>query len=306
MRPLAALMTGVLAFGLAMAAPSGAVAQSHPAPAQAPVPSVPPVPPAPWVRQPATEVQLRNLAAVVRVVPEPRDDVALSIANPGPLPAPQFRLSRRTLVIDGGLGRRAQCGDRGGFSVNARGQWVREASLPVIELRVPRDAVISSDGAVRMHIGPSQNARLALAGCGLTEVERVVADANVALASGAMTLHLFDAGTASVQVAGAGDVMLGAVRNGLTLSLAGSGDVSVARADGEINIAVQGSGDVLIRDGRASNLSVAIAGSGDVVHQGEANHLDAAIIGSGDVHVRRVTGGVSQHVFGSGEVIIGH
>lgn len=74
---------------------------------------------------------------------------------------------------------------------------------------------------------------------------------------------------ATSAAAGAGEVALGAVRSGLTLSIA------------------------------------AIMGAGDVTHQGEAETLDAAIFGAGDVRVRRVTGDVTRRVFGAGEVTVG-
>jgi hypothetical protein len=261
-----------------------------------------------WTRRAASEVQIHGVAAVIHVTPEDRGDIAVSISNAGRLPAPDVRLSRGKLMIDGGLDRQIQgCRTRGGFEAHVRRYgWIAAADLPVINLRVPEDAVISAGGAISAHVGPSENLELFLDGCGSADVERVDESANVALAGGDMALRLYDAGEAAVRIAGGGDVNIGVVRDGLELSIAGSGDVEVGRADGPTNIAIQGSGDVAIRDGRATVLSVVIAGSGDVNHQGEADSLDVAIVGAGDVHVARVRGEVTRHIIGAGSVTVGN
>jgi hypothetical protein len=53
----------------------------------------------------ATEIQLRDIAGFVRVIPENRNDVAIGYANVGMLPAPEYRMSRRRLIVDGKLRR---------------------------------------------------------------------------------------------------------------------------------------------------------------------------------------------------------
>lgn len=262
-----------------------------------------------WTSYRAEEVQIRDVAAFVRVHPEDRDDVAVAVFNAGPLAAPQVRLQGRRLLIDGGLRRRIASCDVGGggaaFEVDVRRQGrVSGAALPVIELRVPEDVHLNAGGAVRLTVGPSRNAEIRLEGCGDADIERVEQQASVAV-SGSPDLRLYEAGQASVAVAGAGDVLVGLAREGLTVSIAGSGDFIASRADGPTNIAIQGSGDVTIRDGRATTLSIAIAGSGDVIHSGSAERLDAAILGSGDVRVRQVDGPVSRRVLGGGEVVVG-
>lgn len=262
-----------------------------------------------WVRYTrATEVQLRDVAGFVRVTPEDRADVAVRIANAGPLQTPELRVAGRRLVVDGKLRRQIRsCRVTGadGFQVETSRQGrLSDAELPVIELRVPRAAVISANGAVRLRMSPAETARVRLDGCGDADLERVAGEADVAV-SGAPDLRLYDAGSASVAVAGAGDVTLGVVRAGLTVSIAGAGDVVAARVDGPTNIAIQGAGDVVIRDGRATTLSVAVAGAGDVTHNGVAERLDAAIVGAGDVRVRRVEGEITRRILGGGDVIVG-
>jgi hypothetical protein len=262
-----------------------------------------------WLRyQRAAEVQLRDVAAFVRVTPEDRADVSVRIANSGPLRSPELRMAGSRLIIDGKLRRQIRsCEVRGadGLEVEIRRRGrVANAALPVIELRVPRDAVVAAGGAVRMRMGPAETARVRLEGCGDADIERVAGEADIAIA-GAPDVRLYDAGSARVAVAGAGDVTLGVIRSGLTLSIAGSGDVVAARVDGPTSIAIQGAGDVTIRDGRATTLSVALAGAGDVTHNGVAERLDAAILGAGDVRVRRVEGEVTRRVLGGGDVIVG-
>lgn len=255
-----------------------------------------------------TEVQLRDVAAYVRVRPEDRSDVLVSITNTGPLPAPQFRTSRSRLTIDGQLRRQIRDCDvdgRAGFSVDvARRGRVENSRLPVIELRVPRNVDLAVSGATRLSVGPSRTLSLRLDGCGDADIERVDGEAEVAIA-GRPDVRLYDAGETTIAMSGQGDVVLGLARGGLTLSIAGQGDFTAARVDGPTNIAVQGPGDVTIRDGRATTLSVALAGAGDVTHGGSAERLDAVVLGSGDVRVRRVDGPVSRRVLGGGEVVVG-
>jgi hypothetical protein len=297
MRLIETLRLAAFATGLGVAA---AQAQTPPTPPAAPA--------AAWSRYAeARELQLRDVAGIVRITPENRTDIAIAIANPGPLNTPDVRLRGNRLLVDGELRRQIRsCRVRGqDFEVQtARNGRLNGRQLPVIDVRVPQNAVVAVGGAVRLHMAPSQSARVRLEGCGDADIERVEDDADIAV-SGSPDLRLYEAGVATISVAGAGDVTLGVVRDGLTVSIAGAGDLNVTRADGPTSIAVQGAGDVTIRDGHATTLSVAIAGAGDVVHNGSADRLDVAILGIGDVRVRRVDGQVTRRVLGGGDVIIG-
>jgi hypothetical protein len=260
-----------------------------------------------WARYPAArEVQLRDLAAIVLVTPQAREDVALVITNPGPLPNPDLRLSGNRLIVDGKQRRNVRScdGERDEFEVVLSGRGRLGArQLPVIEIRVPRAAVVSASGAVSLRVGAAESAQITVSGCGDAEIESVAGEADITVA-GNSSVRLYQAGSARIAIAGAGDVEIGAVLAGLTASIAGAGDLSAQRVDGPTNLAVQGAGDVHIRDGRADVLTIVIAGAGDVVHNGSARQLDATIVGAGDVRVRRVDGEINRRVLGGGEVIV--
>jgi hypothetical protein len=294
-----------LVLAAALLAPVSASAQNPPAP---PPTSVVLTAPSYSRYERASEVQLRDFVGFVRVRPENRSDVAIAFINSGPVSVPQIRISGRKLVIDGGMRRQVRsCRvlEGGGFTVVTRRQGTLSGNqLPVLELRVPQNVVIGANGAVRMRVGPSVSATIAVDGCGDADIERVQNGAELAI-SGSPDLRIYEAGSLTASLAGAGEVTAGVARNGLTVSIAGSGDFSAARADGPVNIAIQGAGDVSIRDGRATTMSVAIAGAGDVTHNGSAESLDAVIFGAGDVHVGHVSGAVSRRVIGAGEVTVG-
>lgn len=311
MRPYASLTFAALSalfLTAASAFAQPAAAPTPPAPPAGHAPTAPPAPPLRYFRYGATELVIRDAVAFVRVVPENRNDIAIAVVNNGPLPAPELRADRNRLTVDGKLRRRVlscRTGEEGRFDVNvSRVGWVRTAQIPVIEVRVPQHADVSTGGAIRLHMARAQSAQVRIEGCGDADLEGVTDDADLRV-SGSPNLRLYDVGTATLSVAGAGDVTLGVVRTGLTVSIAGSGDLTASRVDGPTNIAVQGSGDVMIRDGHATVLSVAIAGSGDVTHNGEADRLDAAIFGAGDVRVHKVNGPVSRRVLGVGDIVVG-
>ncbi|WP_395646062.1 GIN domain-containing protein [Terricaulis sp.] len=306
MRPIEIWSSAVL-VALALATAPAAHAQPVPAPRVMQTP--PQAPPPRFTRYAAIEVQVVNAVAFVRVIPENRSDIALAVINSGPLAAPQVRVARGRLIIDGQLRRRVRScrtGADGRFDVEVtRVGRLSASQIPTYELRVPQNAVVSTAGAVRLHVLRSERARVRVEGCGDADIDAVATDADIAL-SGSPDLRVYEANTATISVAGAGDVTVGVVRQGLTASIAGAGDLVAARVDGPTNIAVQGAGDVTIRDGRATVLSIAIAGSGDVVHNGSAQQLDAAVFGAGDIRVRRVDGQVTRRVLGVGDVVVGH
>lgn len=257
--------------------------------------------------QSAEEVQLRDVVGFVRVIPENRSDVAVGWTNGENAPAPQYRVSRRRLIVNGQLRRQIRgCRVVGenGLEVQTARRRLSGDELPVIELRVPQRAVVSASGAFRMDFRAAQSARIQLSGCGDAKVARVDDEAEISV-SGSQDLTLNEAGEATISVAGAGDVALGAIHDGLTLSIAGAGDVTAERVDGPTSITVQGAGDVRIEDGNATTLSVVIAGGGDVIHGGEARSLDAVILGGGDVRVHHVDGEINRRVLGGGEIIVG-
>ncbi|HYD73873.1 MAG TPA: hypothetical protein VEF55_12110, partial [Candidatus Binatia bacterium] len=137
-----------------------------------------------WARYDAAEVTLRDVAALVRVRPENRTDVAVSIVNGGQLPAPELRVSRGRLVIDGKLRRQIRSCRVNGADfevVTSRQGRLHATQLPVIELRVPEHAVVSAGGAVRLHLAPAETASVNLSGCGDADIVSVAGAADVSV-----------------------------------------------------------------------------------------------------------------------------
>lgn len=103
------------------------------------------------------------------------------------------------------------------------------------------------------------------------------------------------------EVAGSGDLRLGAVNGGaVEFSIAGSGGITAAGTAASTKVEIAGSGDVDVAGLAAKSAKVSIAGSGNV----RANASDTALVeimGSGDV---TITGGAKCTIdkAGSGNV----
>jgi hypothetical protein len=187
------------AAALAIATFTGsASAQTPPAAPQAVARTAPAAPVArarTLTRFSATSVQLRDVAAFVRVIPENRTDVAVGFVNEGVLGAPEYRVSRRRLIIDGKLRRQIRnCRVSGadGFEVEtSRRGRLSGSQLPTIELRVPQNAIVSASGAVRMNVAPAQNATIGLGGCGDADIVRVEDEVTVSV-SGSQDVRLYN------------------------------------------------------------------------------------------------------------------
>jgi hypothetical protein len=290
-----------------------ALAQTPPPAAQEPPPAAAAFPPVPlgveWRRYPrATEVQVRDVAAIIYVTPEARPDVAVAVVHRGGVPAIELSGHGRRLVVNGQLDRqlgecRVQAGET--FQAEVGQTWLAADRLPAIYLRVPRETVISASGATQIHMRRAESARVSINGCGDADLEGVDGAADISVAGDRPRVRLYDSGAASIRIAGDGDILLGVVRESLAVSIAGDGDFVAAHVDGPTNIAITGDGQAVIREGRAQPMSVTILGDGRVTHNGEANRLDVAIFGEGDVRVRAVDGPVNRRVFGEGNVIVG-
>lgn len=293
----------------------------------------------------ATSLIVRNAAAVLRVIPEERGDISISVSGGEALPALSVGTSGTELVIDGGLrGRSRTCGKENDvlFVQWPRSQRVVQAQMPVITARVPMDVRLATDWAVQSDIGPSRSADLSFASCGSQAIGPVTGALHIDT-SGSGDVVAQTAGEASVDSAGSSDVVLGdvagpleaqlsgagSVRAGnvtgkadldlagsgtieigviggpLSADLAGSGDLIAASASGDLDFSLAGSGDLTVRGGNAGRIEANVAGSGDIVFAGEAASIEANIVGSGDVRVKKVTGKVEQSAIGSGKVIIG-
>jgi hypothetical protein len=282
----------------------------------------------------ADQVRLVNYVARVKVVPENRSDVEVTVTQgPSKLPVPTVRKVDGRVIVDGGIrsdknffgfnltitGGEVEAG--GTVSVKGFGQ-IAIRDLPVIIVRTPMEVRLVSEGTGFGQIGRSDTLELADNANGDWQVGPVAGKV-VAAASGAGDIHLATAGDVTLSSsgsgdftvgdiqslksgqAGSGDVTVGRVFGPVELSLAGSGDTRVASVRGDVKVSLAGSGDVRIHEGTAPRLSVSIAGSGDVSFGGTAGDVNVSIAGSGDVSVGKVTGRISKNIIGSGDVRVG-
>jgi hypothetical protein len=255
----------------------------------------------------AADLEIRNAAVRVTVIPEARSDIGVAIVKGNPrMHIRLMRLGER-VVIDGGLGFRGpdctNCMGRRGVRVWGQG-FIAYDDLPQIVVRTPLDAKVSAGGAVYGVVDRSASLELSNGGCGDWSVANVAGPLTVRLA-GSGDVHAGDVASAHVHIAGSSDLFLRSVRAGLDLSASGSGNLHAESVTGPLHVRVAGSGDVTVPSGQVTDMSVAVAGSGDIHFGGVAQNLDATIVGSGDVTVGRVTGQVSKRVAGSGSVTIG-
>lgn len=289
------------------------------------------------------QVKIEHAAARVVVIPEARNDVAVTISHGSSrLPQLQVRQEGGQVIVDGGLGDgggpwgggdHVNCVTRhaiGGIRRESRLVIVRGVGevaygdLPVITVHAPMNVRLASSSAVYGEVGRSDGLELASSGCG----EWTASDVRGRLAfissgsgelragsAGGLTTRISGSGGLQMEavggdvdaiLSGSGSVKLGAVRGGLHTRNAGSGDISVASIDGPVESSIAGSGNVRIHGGRAPNVKASVAGSGGLNFDGEAGALSGSVVGSGDIYVASVTGPVSRSVTGSGTVRTGH
>ncbi|MCX7358292.1 MAG: DUF2807 domain-containing protein [Alphaproteobacteria bacterium] len=275
---------------------------------------------------PGEEISLRNLAAIVTIVPEDRTDFVVQIDNnAGQLPMPTVAADEGTVKIDGQLrGRVRDCGGDGGATVRGYGdEQFDAAELPHITIRAPRTLRVDRGGAGTTEIGASQALNLDVRGCSATTIGDVVGELAIDV-SGSGDVNAGAALNLSADVRGSSDVVVGAVASGASLDISGSGSVTIASLAGELtsdergsgsvsvqagaitvaNIDLSGSGDVTI-GATVQDLDVSIRGSGGVEVTAAVVNIDADIAGSGSVTAASATGRIHQEVRGSGEVSIG-
>ncbi|ESQ79919.1 GIN domain-containing protein [Asticcacaulis sp. YBE204] len=281
-------------------------------------------------------VELKNVAARVIVIAQPRTDVDVRV-KAGARAMPQVTIARQnnTVRINGNVPARNQsCGettnifafnfaDKNVTTVRVSGMGqVNLGDLPIIYVYTPENVEIVSHGAVYGTLNETGNLKLSVHGCGDWRLGPVRGDLKL-LSTGSGNIFLPNAGRTEIVSGGSGDIATGPLRSlkvsqsgsgdistgpiaeGLSAAQAGSGDMAIASVNGPVEISLAGSGDVTIARGRAQKLEIAIAGSGDVHFGGEAQRVEAAIVGSGDIYVARATGSVQKKVLGSGEVNVG-
>ncbi len=196
------------------------------------------------------------------------------------------------------------------------------ADYPVIEVSVPRKNDVSFiDARIKLAINGALDGRLMLDACyvyGETDslgqaTIGVIAGSQLAFGDVKSALELDVSGDADVSggsaamadidIAGAGDVMIGAVDGMLDVSIAGSGLARVARVDGPMTVRIAGSGAVATQGGKADKMIVTIDGSGGVFHEGAAVDPTLRLNGSPTVRLGSVSGRITRH--GHGEVYVG-
>lgn len=271
-----------------------------------------------------SELVVQDSAAVLRIIPEARSDIAVSIEGGAQLPAYMAGLDGAKLVLDGELdGRIRGCttvnGVRG-FKIKDVDQ-VQAAQAPQITVRMPMDAKVSVSGAVDSTIEAAEAVRFGNSGCGEAKIGPVQQKLEINV-RGSGDVSAADAGEAEVSIAGSGDVQLATVRGSLkakvagsgalmsgdvggaaSLELAGSGETQVGAVAGQLDAKVSGSGDMRIAS-VTGETDLAIAGSGElVVENGRTPRMNARVAGSGDISFGGVVDGdLTAAVAGSGDV----
>lgn len=196
------------------------------------------------------------------------------------------------------------------------------ADYPVIEVSVPsKNDVAFIDARVKLAMLGALSGRLSLDACYVYGETGNLGQATIGVISGSQLiigdvksgLELDVSGDADVtggsaamadiDIAGSGEVMLGAVDGMLDVSIAGSGLARVARIDGPATVRIAGSGAVAIQGGKADKLTVTIDGSGGVFHEGSAVDPTLRLYGSPTVRLGSAAGRVTRH--GRGEVYVG-
>lgn len=187
---------------------------------------------------------------------------------------------------------------------------------PVIEISLPRKSDVSFvDARIKLTSG-AIDGRLMLDACYVFGETGDLGQATIGVVSGSRLaignvksmLELDVSGDAAVtggsaamadiDIAGAGDVMIGAVDGMLDVSIAGSGLARIARIDGPMTARIAGSGAVAIQGGKADKMTVTIDGSGGVFHEGTAVAPTLRLYGSPTVRLGGIEGRITRYGYG--------
>lgn len=256
----------------------------------------------PMAASAATEVELKDVAARVVVTPQDRQDVDLTVSyGNANLPKIMVHTEGDRLIADGKVNR-IHCKSDGSIQIDGIGD-VAAADLPVIMLKVPKDAHVAAGGATLGQVGASDSLDLSQGGCGTWQVADVAHDARISI-GGSGNITAGKMGSASVNIGGSGNFKATAVGD-LKANIGGNGNILADRVDGDTEVNIGGSGDIRLTDGKVPHLKVNIAGSGNVRYGGEAGDVQVNIVGSGDVRLKTVTGQISKSIMGSGHIVVG-
>jgi hypothetical protein len=210
----------------------------------------------PRLTQEFQDFRLVNAAARVRVIPEARTDYAVSVTGPG---AERFRTRKDegAVVVDGG---RLGAWDRLRCDPAATG-----AGLPLVTVRLPRDARLEVDGTTFGEIGPTASLSLTVRGCGAWRAGATATDVAIAAAGGVA--------------------------------------VDAARVNGRLSISQSGPGRVTVASGEATETVIDADRGGHVRYSGDAALVSVDIRRGGEARLDRVTGLVEGSNDGSGKLI---
>jgi hypothetical protein len=243
------------------------------------------------------------VAARIVVTPEARDDIAVSIENPGHLPTPIISASGGRIELDGRLrGRVDDCRD-GGVTVRGYG-YLDDAELPQIHVRTPMAVEMEVLGAAITEIGPSQTLSYRNQGCGRSAIADVAELLELEFA-GSGRILAGNAGQLELSLPGSGDVELAEVSGGAEIGVYGSGNVRMDALTGDLDTTIGGSGAVRIEHGRIGRADISIGGSGSVtLGEGAVDHASVQIGGAGDVRFPGPVGRLDVELGGAGNVSV--
>jgi peptidoglycan/LPS O-acetylase OafA/YrhL len=210
----------------------------------------------PRLTQEFQDFRLTNAAARVRVIPEARNDYAVSVTGPG---AERFRTRKAAgaVVVDGG---RPAPWSRLRCDAAATG-----ADLPLVTVRLPRDARLEVDGTTYGEVGPTASLSLTVRGCGAWR--------------------------------------LGATATDLAIAAEGGAAVDAARVNGRLSVSQSGPGRVTVAAGEATETVIDASGKGRVRYSGDAALVSVDLRRGGEARLDRVTGLVEGSNDGSGRLI---
>lgn len=266
----------------------------------------------------AASLELKQIAAKVVIVAEPRSDVAVTIVRSNPkLPLRVRRGESGLVVVDSGKewwpellsGHITSCHMRDeGETIHVGGAGTfREEDLPELLVRVPMDAKVSSSGAVIGSLPKADSLNLSIAGCDRWTIGDIRGRLRLET-SGEGRVRAGAVGRADIDVSGSAKVAVRKAEAGLAADISGAGDVHAGEVGGELVVDIAGSSHVDVDGGHIGRLKGSIAGSGEVNFGGTADRVKMDVAGSGHVTVAHVTGqpgGVDQRIMGAGEIDVG-
>jgi hypothetical protein len=246
-------------------------------------------------------LRFKSVAANIVIIPEDRADYSIEIDNShGRTAMPTVSSDEGRITIDGQLRGRIQDCEGGGASLRGYDNVAAE-DLPRITIHAPRALDIDRGGAGATEIGPSQSLDLDFSGCSTATVADVAGDFKLDLA-GSGHVQAAAAHSVNADVAGSGELSLGAVADGADVDLAGSGTITIASLAGAFSADGAGSGNIDINGGAITTANIDLAGSGDIDIAAPVQTLTVSIVGSGSVNVTAAVGDINAEIAGSGGV----